>query len=339
MAQIKIISEIGSNHNGDIELAKKMIDVSAACGADYVKFQTFKTTELVSNYAPMAEYQKKNLEVEETQLDMLSKLELSYDDYRKLFAYADSIGIEMFSTPFDLESVEFLASIGQKIWKIPSGEITNLPFLERVAELPIESKHMILSTGMASMDEIEQAVSVLANGIGRITIMHCNTNYPSRDEDLHLNAIRQLQDFFPECDIALSDHSKGITAALVACSMGITMIEKHFTLSNDLPGPDHKASMTPDELRALCAEVHRAEKMLGQHNKVVTESELPNRLWARKSIVAKLAIREGEIFSSENLTCKRPGNGINPMRWYDVVGRYAERDFDMDEMITISDIE
>lgn len=334
MNSIKIISEIGSNHNGNIDLAKKMIEVSAECGADAVKFQTFKTDELVSRHARMATYQKDALGKEESQMTMLRRLELSEDDFRELFEFCEKLQIEIFSTPFDIRSADFLASLGMKIWKIPSGEITNLPYLEHIAAISVPDKHVILSTGMASLDEVCSAVSLLENRCERMTILQCNTNYPAHDEDLNLLGILKMQELFPQHSIGLSDHSEGITAALTAVPLGITMVEKHFTLSRLLPGPDHSMSMDPDSFRALCHEIRRAEKMLGVRNKVVTQSEAPNRIWARKSIVARCAIRAGETFTLDNLTTKRPGNGISPMHWYDVLGKPAERDFEEDEMIT-----
>lgn len=334
MKKIKIISEIGSNHNGDIELAKKMIEVSLECGADAVKFQTFKANELVSANAKMAEYQKKNLDVDETQFEMLKKLELSEQDFAELFDFSKKIGIEMFSTPFDIPSVDFLFSLGMKTWKIPSGEITNLPFLEHIASLNVKDKHVIVSTGMASIDEIEAAMSVLKENCSRITVFHCNTNYPASDTDMNLNAIHQLKVLFPYADIGLSDHSEGIVGAIVGCGLDISMIEKHFTLSKNLPGPDHKMSINPEELKILCNSVRRAEKMLGSYEKIVTESEESNRIWARKSIVARKAIVAGDIFSADNLTTKRPGTGISPMYWHYLLGRKAEKSYNPDELIT-----
>lgn len=339
MGHIQIVSEIGSNHNGSIELAKRMIQVSAECGADAVKFQTFKTDELVSSHAMMASYQKAALGVDDSQKSMLRRLELSEESFLELFDYSKSLGIEMFSTAFDNMSVDFLAAAGMKLWKIPSGEITNLPYLEHIASLSIPGKHIILSTGMASIEETKRAVGLLEGSCEEMTILHCNTNYPAHDEDLNLRAIMMMKKCFPHHKIGLSDHSEGITAALVSVSMGITMIEKHFTLSKLLPGPDHAMSVDPETLSALCREVRRAEKMLGIQKKIVTESEAANRIWARKSIVARRAIHKGEIFSASNLTTKRPGNGISPMRWHDILGLVAEKDYDEDDFIEIEGIE
>ena len=339
MSSIKIVAEIGSNHNGSVDLARKMIEVAVDCGADAVKFQTFKTDEVVSSHARMAAYQKNALKKDESQKAMLRKLELSEDNFRDLFEFCRSMNIDIFSTPFDLKSIDFLASLGMTIWKIPSGEITNLPFLERIASLSVPDKHIILSTGMASLEEVRRAVSLLENSCEQMTILQCNTNYPSRDEDLNLLGITRMHELFPQHSIGLSDHSEGITAPLAAVSLGITMVEKHFTLSRLLPGPDHSMSMDPDSFRALCRELRRAEKMLGIKDKIVTESEAANSVWARKSIVARRSIRAGEEFSAENLTTKRPGTGISPMRWHEVIGTTAERDFEEDEIITVSGME
>lgn len=335
MNRIMVVSEIGSNHNGSLELAKKMIDVSKKCGADAVKFQTFQTDELVSSYAPMAKYQKDNLCVDESQKDMLKKLELSKNDFVEIFKYAKNKKILAFSTPFDIPSIEFLYSIGQTIWKIPSGEINNLPYLEKIALLDCKNKEIILSTGMANMSEIKSAINILDNGKAKITILHCNTNYPSLDKDLNLEAINKLHEEFPKYNIGLSDHSEGIVAPLIACGMSISMVEKHFTLNKNLPGPDHNMSIEPQTLEMLCSSIRRAEKMIGKKSKIVTSSEAKNIMWARKSIVAKRKIKKGEILSEENITTKRPANGISPMKWHEIIGTTAIRNFDLDELIEI----
>ena len=336
---IKVISEIGSNHNGNYELALKMIDKSIECGADMVKFQTFDPDELVTVRAPKAEYQINNLGKSGSQKNMLEDLKLDHEHFRMLFSYARSKGIDIFSTPFDEPSVDFLYSLGQNTWKIPSGEITNLPFLEKIASLEIADKHVILSTGMATLDEIQCALSILRYNSPRITVLHCVTNYPADDDDLNLRAILKFRELFPDCDIGYSDHSQGIIAALVAAGMGITMVEKHFTLDKNLPGPDHKASIDPIELKALCQGIRRAERMLGRQEKIVSEHEACNRLWARKSIVARHAIHAGEVFSKDNIACKRPGYGISPMFWHEIIGMHAEQDFAEDELITYSGIQ
>lgn len=339
MTRIYIVAEIGCNHNGDIEIAKKMIEEAKVCKVDAVKFQTFNSKELISKYAPKAEYQKKTTGNDESQLEMTKKLELSHDDYLELRDYALSLGLDTFSTAFDMESIKFLEESGQSVWKIPSGEITNIPYLERIRDIKVKNKEIILSTGMSTIEEIEFAVEILKQSENtNITILHCNTEYPTNDVDVNLNAILELKDKFPEYQIGLSDHSRGTVAAVVAVAYNIKFIEKHFTLDKNLYGPDHKASATPDELYELCNNVRRAELMLGKKEKIVTPSEAKNKSIARKSIVAKKAILKGEIFDEKNITCKRPGNGISPIHWYEVIGRVAERDFEEDELVKVNDI-
>ena len=333
MGNIKIVAEIGCNHNGDKNLAKKMISMAASCGVDAVKFQIFKADALAAFDAPSAEYQKKSGET--TQFEMLKRLELSQEDYVEIVEHAYLEKCEIFATPFDLESIDFLAQLGQKVWKIPSGEITNLIYLEKIASLPIPNKQIVLSTGMSTLEEIDQALRIFEKEKD-ITVLHCNTNYPTEDNDVNLLALKVLMKRYSNCKIGFSDHSLGITAALVACGMGISFLEKHFTLDVNLPGPDHKASINPDDLRILCSEIRRAEKVLGIEKKAVTKSEMPNRWIARKSIVAKEYIKKGEIYTEQNLTCKRPGNGISPMRWYELLGKIAEQDFKPDELIVHS---
>lgn len=338
MNRVWIVAEIGCNHNGSVELAKKMMEEAKKAGADAVKFQSFVPENLVSKYAPKAEYQKQN-DGEGSQLDMLRKLALSKEEYRELVEYAKELDIEIFSTPFDFDSFASLEEIGQQIWKIPSGEITNLPYLEHVAEISCENKQIILSTGMSTIDEILFAVQVLEKSKNtEFTILHCNTQYPTMPQDMNLRALHVLKDRFPHWKIGLSDHSAGIIASLVAVGMSVEFIEKHFTLDKNMPGPDHQASITPDELRQLCDGIRTAEVMLGQEEKRVTDSERQNIFIARKSIVAKRAVREGEIFTTDNLTCKRPGNGISPVHWYEVLGKMAEKDYDEDEMISCKGI-
>lgn len=333
---IIIVAEIGCNHNGSKELAYKMIDEAFKCGVDAVKFQTFKAKSLISRFAPKAEYQKITTGSDDTQLEMTEKLELSHEDYLELKSYAESLGLIVFSTPFDLESVEFLESIGQKVWKIPSGEITNLPYLERIGSIKCEGKKIILSTGMATIEEIKECVDILANAGTKesdIVILHCNTEYPTPDKDVNLLAIEDLKKEFPNNAIGFSDHSVGYVAAIGAAVLGICMIEKHFTLDKNFQGPDHKASASPLELKELVNNVRKIELMLGTGKKYVTESEQKNKIVARKSIVARVNIKTGDVFSEENITCKRPGNGISPMNWYEVLGMVAERDFAADELI------
>lgn len=334
MKKIKIVAEIGCNHNGKYSIAKEMIKEAKINGADAVKFQTFVPSNLVSCYAQKAEYQKKFTDKNESQLDMIKKLELSNNEYIELKKYADSIGIEIFSTAFDLESIEFLKSLGQSIWKIPSGEITNLPYLKKIVEYECMGKEIILSTGMSNIDEIRYAVNILKDSKNtKFTILHCNTDYPTKDSDVNLRALNELEQLCPNWEIGLSDHSEGIIAAIVAVGMNISFIEKHFTLDKNMDGPDHKASIEPNELRELCISIRRAGEMLGESKKYVTKSERKNRSIARKSIVAKRKIEIGEIFSEDNLICKRPGNGISPIYWDDVIGKKSEHEFEEDELI------
>lgn len=336
MSKVFIVAEIGCNHNGDPKLARKMVNVAKACGVDAVKFQTFKAELLISKLAPKAEYQKKVTLATESQLDMTRKLELSYDEFIKLEKYARSLGLEVFSTPFDFDSIDFLTTQKQKIWKIPSGEITNLPYLEKIAKLEIEGKEIVVSTGMATIEEIQKTLEILKkNGMkeDKITILHCNTEYPTPYEDVNLEAIPYLIEKFPEYKIGFSDHSQGYICGIASVIYGISFIEKHFTLDKNFEGPDHKASVTPEELKLLCEGIRTVEKSLGNRNKIVTKSEQKNKIVARKSIVAKCNIRKGEIFTERNITVKRPGNGINPMYWYEILGKVAERDFAEDELI------
>lgn len=337
MRHIYIIAEIGCNHCGDPALAKKMVEEAKACGVDAVKFQTFKASELISRYAPKAEYQKETTGNDENQLEMTRKLELPFDEFIKLRDYAISLGLDAFSTPFDMDSISFLEKQGQAIWKIPSGEVTNLPFLERIAKFRIQDKKIILSTGMCTVEEVHQAVDIICKyeSPKDLVVLHCNTEYPTPDEDVNLSAIDTLHKELPGISIGFSDHSVGYVAAIGACMKDITLIEKHFTLDKNLPGPDHKASATPSELKELCANVRRIEIMSGVGGKIVTESERKNIVIARKSIVARKAIKKGEIFTVENITCKRPGNGLSPMKWYEVLGSKAKKNFNEDELIEV----
>lgn len=339
MSDIQVVAEIGCNHNGDLNIAKKLIYEAKKAGADTVKFQSFVPENLVSRFAPKAEYQKIN-DGSGSQLEMLKKLSLSPNEYIELVEYANEMNIRIFSTPFDFESFEFLESIGQTIWKIPSGEITNLPYLERITEVRCENKEIVLSTGMSTIDEIKYAVEILEKSKDTIfTILHCNTQYPTKSEDMNLRVINSFKALFPEWRVGLSDHSEGIIAALVSVGLGIKFIEKHFTLDKNLPGPDHKASITPFELKQLCEGIRTAEIMLGSSEKKVTDSEKSNIFVARKSIVAKKKIQKGERFSEENITCKRPGNGISPIYWNKVLGKTAENSFEVDELIRCKGVE
>ncbi|EOF6510669.1 N-acetylneuraminate synthase [Salmonella enterica] len=339
MSNVYIVAEIGCNHNGDFQLAKKMVEEAQKAGVDAVKFQTFKADQLISKYAPKAEYQIKVTGNQESQLEMTRKLELPYDEFIKLEQYAKQLGLDVFSTPFDLDSIDFLASRNQKIWKIPSGELLNLPYLEKIAKLPIVDKKIVLSTGMATVEEINLSLRVFSdNGISpeNITILHCNTEYPTPYEDVNLNTICGFKKLFKQYNIGFSDHSPGYFAGIASVPYGITFIEKHFTLDKNFEGPDHKASVTPDELKLLCEGIRAIETSLGSYDKLVTRSERKNKIVARKSIVAKCAIKKGEIFTINNITTKRPGNGISPMHWYEVLGKKAEKDFEEDQLIVHS---
>lgn len=338
MSDIQIVAEIGCNHNGNVNLAKRMINEAKMAGADGVKLQSFVPENLVSKYAPKAEYQKEN-DGDGSQIDMLKKLTLSKEEYLELLSYASQLDIQIFSTPFDLESISFLQKNGQNIWKIPSGEITNLPYLQRVASIECCNKQIILSTGMSTLEEVVYAVNILRQSKDtKFTLLHCNTQYPTEPNDMNLLAMMKLKELAPDWRVGLSDHSQGIIAPLVAVGLGAKFIEKHFTLDREMQGPDHKASITPQELKELCLGVRMGEIMLGKNEKVVTESERGNIRVVRKSIVAERDIMKGEVFSTENITCKRPGNGISPIHWYDVLGRKAERDFERDELISCEGI-
>ncbi|BDS16279.1 N-acetylneuraminate synthase [Clostridium perfringens] len=333
MKKVKIVAEIGCNHNGDIILAKKMIETAKNMGASAVKFQMFIPENLVSYDSPKAQYQIQN-DGYGSQLEMLKKLELSKDEYMELKKYAEELNIEIFSTAFDIDSIDFLYSLGQRIWKIPSGEITNLPYIRKIVELPCEKKEIILSTGMSTLDEILFVVKELEKSKNtKFTILHCNTQYPTEDQDMNLYVLKTLKNRFPNWHIGLSDHSEGIIASIVAVGIGAEFIEKHFTLDKTMSGPDHKASITPQELKELCLGVNRASVMLGTIEKKVTNSEKGNKFIARKSIVAKCDIKEGEIFTEDNITCKRPGNGISPIHWYELIGKSSSKKFKKDELI------
>lgn len=334
---VYIIAEIGCNHNGDFKLAKKMVDVAVNCGVDAVKFQTFKADKLISKYAPKADYQKVTTGTEDSQLEMTRKLELSFEEYLELRDYCITKKVDVFSTPFDNESLDFLISTDMPVYKIPSGEITNLTYLEKIGK---QRKKVILSTGMANIDEIKTAVSILKEAGGEdISVLHCTTEYPTPYEALNLNVISTLKKEFPDLKIGYSDHSIGYEVPIAAAALGAEIIEKHFTLDNNMPGPDHKASATPEILGNLVKGVRIVEKSLGKFEKVPEEVEVKNKIVARKSIIAKVSIKKGEVFTEENITVKRPGNGISPMNWYNILGEKAERDFLEDELISSSKFE
>lgn len=326
-----IIAEAGVNHNGKLELAYKLVDAAKEAGADCIKFQTFKADNLVSGSAQKADYQK-GTTGDGSQKEMLKNLELSFDEFIALKEYCDKEGICFLSTPFDFESIDFLDSIDMPFWKIPSGEVTNLPYLMTLART---EKPVIMSTGMCSMEEIEAAIRVLKdNGTTDIRLLHCNTEYPTPFEDVNLKAMETMRREFG-VEVGYSDHTKGIEVPIAATALGATIIEKHFTLDRNMEGPDHKASLEPQELAAMVSSIRHIEKSLGTGVKAPSPSELKNVSVARKSIVASKAISKGEVFTAENITVKRPGNGISPMKWFDVIGQIANRNFVADEMIEI----
>ncbi|EAK3777837.1 N-acetylneuraminate synthase [Campylobacter upsaliensis] len=330
MKKVLIIAEAGVNHNGDINLAKKLIEQAAKAGADVVKFQTFKANSCVSVSAKKAKYQLETTAKEESQLEMIQKLELSYESHFELMKHCKKHGIAFLSTPFDLESVEFLRGLDLPYFKIPSGEITNLPYLKAVAKC---KKKVLLSTGMANLGEIEAALEILRkNGTRNITLLHCNTEYPTPFEDVNLNALKTLKEAF-KLEVGYSDHTEGIVASLGAVALGAVVIEKHFTLDKTMEGPDHRASLEFEELKALCKGIRELEKALGSGIKKASKSEAKNKIIARKSLVAKREIQKGEKFSIENLTTKRPGSGISAMRYEEYLGKRALKTYKKDELI------
>jgi N,N'-diacetyllegionaminate synthase len=333
MTKTLIIAEAGVNHNGDIQLAKKLIDAAAEAGVDYVKFQTFKSEKLVSRNAEKASYQKENTgDASESQLKMLQKLELSEADHLELIAYCKSKSIKFLSTAFDLESIDFLNELNIDLFKVPSGEITNYPYLEKIGNL---GKPIIISTGMATMEDIENAINVLTkNGtsINDITVLHCNTEYPTPMHDVNLKAMQTITERF-NVPIGYSDHTLGIEIPTAAVALGATVIEKHFTLDKTLKGPDHKASLEPDELKNMVTAIRHIEKALGHGKKEPTQSELKNKDIARKSIVASRIIAKGDILTEDNITTKRPGNGISAMEWPNIIGTTAKKDYLEDDLI------
>ncbi|NOT22155.1 MAG: N-acetylneuraminate synthase [Nitrospiraceae bacterium] len=334
MVRTLIIAEAGVNHNGDLTLARQLIDAAAEAGADLVKFQTFNADRLVTTSANKAEYQAQATDPVETQHAMLRRLELSRDMHESLIAHCKNRGIKFFSTGFDPESIDLLAGLGVDCFKVPSGEITNLPYLRHVGRY---GKPVILSTGMATLAEIEAALAVLEQaGVSRdrVTVLHCHTEYPTAMVDVNLRAMRTISETF-HVAVGYSDHTLGIEVPIAAVALGATVIEKHFTLDRTLPGPDHKASLEPHELKAMVAAIRNIEQALGDGIKRVSPSEVKNKAMARKSLVAACDIRTGEIFSDANLTVKRPGTGLSPMRWDDVVGRKAPHDFAPDELIEL----
>ena len=335
MEKVLIIAEAGVNHNGSMVLAKKLIDAAIYSGADYIKFQSFKTDKLVSRNARQADYQHNNIKgTDNSQYSMLKKLELSPDQHFELISYCNDKGIKFFSTAFDIDSINFLAKLKLGLWKIPSGEITNYPYLKKIA---LQHEPVILSTGMCDMADIDAALSVLLNfGMNKeqISILHCNTEYPTPMKDVNLRAMNSIAERFG-VKVGYSDHTIGIEVPIAAVALGASIIEKHFTLDRNMEGPDHKASLEPDELKTMVNAIRNIEKALGSKNKNVTESEKKNITAARKSIVALTSINEGDIFTEHNLTIKRPGIGISPMLWESVIGQKSKRSYNPDDIIEI----
>lgn len=329
---VLIIAEAGVNHNGSMELAKQMVVAAKEAGADYVKFQTFIPKNLVSRFAEKAEYQKKTTGEADSQLQMLEKLALTQGDFVELQSYCKEVGIGFISTPFDLESIDFLNTLDMDFWKLPSGEVTNLPYLEKIAQT---GKKIIMSTGMCEMNEISDAIRVLEkNGAGEISVLHCNTEYPTPFSDVNLLAMHEMAEVLQK-PVGYSDHTVGIEVPVAAVALGATVIEKHFTLDKTMEGPDHAASLEPAELAEMVKSIRNIELARGDGKKCCSMSEKKNLHIVRKSIVAKTEIKEGEIFTEKNLTVKRPGNGINPMKWHVVIGRRANRDYNIDELIEL----
>jgi N,N'-diacetyllegionaminate synthase len=329
-----IIAEAGVNHNGDWDTAMKLIDAASEAGADAIKFQTFKTENLVSRSAQKAEYQKITTWKTETQFEMLKKLELSEKAHHDLFQYCQQRKIMFMSTPFDIESIDFLNNLGLELFKIPSGEITNLPYLRKIGKF---NKKVILSTGMADLGEIEDALNVLTESgtpKNNIVVLHCNTEYPTPYEDVNLQAMLTIKEAF-KVNVGYSDHTIGIEIPIAAVALGADVIEKHFTLDKNMPGPDHKTSLEPKELKTMVEAIRNIEKALGDGVKKVSASELKNRPIVRKSIVAARHIKKGEVFTGENITVKRPGEGISPMKWDIIIGRRASKAFKKDEQIEL----
>lgn len=330
--RVYIIAEAGVNHNGNINLAKRLVDAAKEAGADVVKFQTFQADNLASKYARKAEYQLHTTGEQETQKEMLKKLELTYDMHVELIRYCKEVGIEFMSTPFDLDSINLLESIGMKQYKIPSGEITNLPYLRKIGSL---KKPVILSSGMSTMEEVKEAVKILKeSGAADVSVLHCNTQYPTPMQDVNLNVMDSIRKEVG-VRVGYSDHTEGIEVPIAAVAVGAEIIEKHFTLDKTMEGPDHKASLEPGELKAMVKAIRNIEMAMGDTEKKPTVSEKDNITVVRKSIVAKRRIEAGELFSEDNITTKRPGTGISPMLWNSVMGTVAKRKYEEDELIEL----
>ena len=332
MEKVYIIGEAGVNHNGSFDKAKELAYIAKEAGADAVKFQTFISEKLVTRSAKKAMYQKILATKCDDQLSMLKNLELSYDQFSDLKAYCEKIEIDFLSTAFDLDSVDFLRDLGVRVWKIPSGEITNYPYLKKIAQYNFP---IIISTGMATMNEIKSAYDLIRNyNNNDITILHCTTAYPTQYEDVNLRTMLTIKEAFGE-KIGYSDHTLGIEVPIAAVSLGATVIEKHFTIDRNLEGPDHKASLIPKELKAMISGIRNVELALGSAEKTLSDEELINKSVARKSIVAAKKIKKGEIFSESNLAVKRPGTGISPMRWEEIIGKKSNRDYLEDQLIVL----
>lgn len=333
--KVLIIAEAGINHNGSLDLAKRLVDEAVIAGADIIKFQTFKAEKLVSKAAKQAEYQRHNIgNKDDSQFSMLKKLELTDKQHEILVDYCRNKGIRFFSTAFDLDSIDYLHSLGLGLWKIPSGEITNYPYIKKIAQF---REPVIMSTGMCELTDIEAAINLLLNnGLKKeqITILHCNTEYPTPMKDVNLMAMLEIHNKFG-VKVGYSDHTEGIEVPIAAVALGATIIEKHFTLDKQLEGPDHKASLDPQELCTMVKSIRNIEQALGDGHKKISESERKNIVAARKSIVAACHIQKGEILTEENVTVKRPGNGISPMRWEEVIGTRAMRNYEEDELIEL----
>ncbi|MFI3239528.1 MAG: N-acetylneuraminate synthase [Bacteroidales bacterium] len=332
--RVIIIAEAGVNHNGDFDTAVEMIHKAKWAGADYVKFQTAVPELVISTFAPKAEYQKETTGNEQSQLEMCRAIHLPLSDYAKLKTICEQVGIGFMSTPFDLVSIDLLGELGMDYFKIPSGEITNLPYLRRIGALGAK---VILSTGMSNMDEIAEAIYILnqaGTAYGDISLLHCNTQYPTPFEDVNLAVMSALREKF-RLEVGYSDHTVGIDVPIAAVAMGATIVEKHFTLDCSMEGPDHRASLEPEALRAMVQGIRNIELAIGVGEKIATPSETPNIAIARKSIVAAKDIAKGEILTEANITTKRPGNGISPMQWDEVIGSVALRDFKYDELIEL----
>ena len=327
-----IIAEAGVNHNGDVETAKRLVDAAAEAGADAVKFQTFKAEKRVCRNAQKAAYQMVTTDQEETQFDMLKKLELTTEMHELLAAYCKQKNVMFLSTPFDTDSLRYLVKLGVGIVKLPSGEITNYPLLREAGKT---QKRIILSTGMSTLEEVREAVKVLKdNGSEEVILLHCNTQYPTPYGDVNLRVMRTMQKELG-LPVGYSDHTQGIEIPIAAAALGAVVIEKHFTLDKNMEGPDHRASLEPDELKRMVEGIRRVEQALGNGTKEASESEKGNISIVRKSIVAARAVKKGERLTEKNLTTKRPGTGLNPMRWNEVIGKAADRDYEADEMILI----